>query len=98
MKINELRMDFSIMPDRVVVSIWGVCHTASDCEQLVAWLQLARSNMMEWEKIRADAARQAKAAASQNETSQPRKVQGAPPEHVGTDGISANIAVQGAMK
>lgn len=33
------------------VSVWALCHTPDDCEQMIAWLRLAQNNLRQWEKI-----------------------------------------------
>ena len=71
MRIRELRMDFS---DGVAVSVWTICETKDDCDEMIAWLQLAKANMKQWEKIHAKASRASKAPISKNEAAQQGEV------------------------
>lgn len=48
MKIRELRMDFERVP--TAVSVWAICWTQDDCDDLIAWLQMAKSNMKQWDE------------------------------------------------
>ena len=67
MKIRELRMDFE---KETAVSVWAICSTQDDCDALIAWLQLAKSNMKQWDKINAKASRAPKAPPSKNENTE----------------------------
>ena len=71
MRIRELRMDFD---KEMTVQVWTVCESKDDCDEMIAWLQLAKANMKQWEKIHAKASRAPKAPPSENENPQQGKV------------------------
>jgi hypothetical protein len=86
MNISRLRMTFK---QETEVEVWGDCSTVDDCDALIAWLQLAKHNIRQWEKIRAKAARAAKASAGKNEDRQPRQVQDTAPTESGANRLRA---------
>lgn len=77
MKISGLKIDFGY-GGRAIVEIWANLHTQSDVDDLIAWLQMAKGNMRQWEKIHARSSQASEAAASKDETAKPGKVQGEP--------------------
>ena len=59
---------------QTIVEVWADCHTVQDCEQIIEWLQLAKANMRQWEKINAKASQTPKVSASKNENTQQGEV------------------------
>ncbi len=72
MKIRELRMDFD--SSKTTVQVWTVCETQGDCDAMIAWLQLAKANMKQWDKINAKASRPPKAPTGKNENTKQGEV------------------------
>lgn len=62
---------------RTIVEVWADCHTVEDIDDIIAWLQMAKTVMIKWDKINEKATRKAKAAAGKDEASQQGEVQGA---------------------
>ena len=73
MRIKELTMKFG-NNSQTIIDVWAECHTAQDCDQIIEWLQLAKTNMRQWEKINAKASRAPKAPPSKDEAPQQGKV------------------------
>ena len=74
MKINGLKIE-SGNNGRTIVEMWSTCYSVQDVDDTIAWLNLAKHIMRGWEKINAKASQPAQAAASKDETAQPREVQ-----------------------
>src|SRR5581483_5835742 len=74
-KISGLKIE-SVEEGKTRVEVWSVCRSVDDVDDLIAWLGLAKHVIRGWEKINAKASRAAKAAASKDENSEPRQVQG----------------------
>jgi hypothetical protein len=66
MKISDLKIECD---DRTCVTVWVKCQSPEEIDNLIAWLQLAKSVMLKWEKINANASRPSKATASKDEAS-----------------------------
>lgn len=76
MKIDGLEIKYGY-GGRAIVEVWAKLHTVDDVDDMVAWLQMAKGTMRQWEKIHARSAQKAKAPPSKNEDTQRREVQGA---------------------
>ncbi len=70
------------------IKVWAKCHTSEDVDDIIAWLRLAQSMMVKWEKIyvrHAKASHAPKAPTGKNEDHKSRQVQGEPQGNGGTD-------------
>lgn len=63
---------------KTIVEVWAQCHSMDDCDDIIAWLGLAKYVIEEWGNINAKAPRTAKAPASEDEAPQPGKIQSEP--------------------
>lgn len=73
MYFREFRMTFK--PEHETkIEVWADCYTADDCDQMIAWLQLAKATIQQWKRIDAKVSRAPKAATSKNENPQQGKV------------------------
>lgn len=84
MRINHLKINGG-NNGMTIVEVWADCHTVEDIDDIIAWLQMAKTVMIKWDKINGKAARKAKAAAGKNETPQQGEVQGAPQQPGGAN-------------
>lgn len=51
MKVQDLKIE-SAANGTTCVKFWCECHSADDVDDIVAWLELAKTVMVEWERIR----------------------------------------------
>lgn len=54
------------------IEVWAKCNSIEDCDDMIAWLQLAKSVIIKWNKINARTSQTPKAPTGKNENAQPR--------------------------
>lgn len=52
MALNISELKFECDNKDSYVKVWAKCETTDDLDDLIAWLQLAKTTMMKWDRIR----------------------------------------------
>lgn len=94
MKITDLKTESA---KGTMVKVWCECATANEVDDLIAWLRLAKSVMLGWERINAEASRKTQAAAAKHEAPQQGKVLSPPQIEGGEDGKHSSEADTGRL-